>query len=741
MTGNTVSHYKILDKLGEGGMGEVYLAEDKKLRRKAVLKFIQPKLTSDKNVRERFEREAQAAAALNHPNIVTIYEIEQHEGQTFIAMEHVEGLALREEIANGPMEIDRIVAIAQQVCAGLGEAHEAGIVHRDIKPENIIVSSSGRVKILDFGLARMKGITKLTKDASTLGTLKYMSPEQYQNKKVDHRTDIWSLGVVLFEMLTGRLPFEGDYEAAVMYAVVNEEPKSAHTLRQDIPEKYEKIVSKCLEKNPENRYQSMQEVLEELKKSIPSRSISEKKEKSIVVLPFEDISPGRDNEYFSDGLTEEIITDLSHIHDLLVISRSSAMTFKGTKKTIPEIARAVNVRYVLEGSVRKVGNNLRITAQLIDAANDVHLWAEKYSGTLDDVFDIQEKVSRSIVDEIQLHLTPEEEARIRERKIENIEAYEYYLRARREIYKLTREGLDNALRYLNKGLDIVGENVLLYACMGNVYFQYWNYGVWPDKHNIQKAEECAQRVFELEPDSKHGHFLLGLMQTFINPPQALLHFERVLSEDPYHSETLLWLSIYVVFQGKQTVAEKLLERLTKVDPLNTIVKILPGNLHFYCGRWELAVENLKKVYDSDPEHFIAQFHYAKALAYTNRLEEAYVITDNLVNKMPEDMRVHFFRLYKFAFQGKKSDVLKSVNKEILNWARRDWMICLWLSEIFSLVHESDDAFNWLRQAVNLGFINYPFLNEYNPFLIEIRKEVRFQKLMEEIKPKWESFKL
>jgi len=291
MIGKTILHYKILEKLGEGGMGEVYLAEDTKLKRKIALKFLPSHLTADKEIIGRFEREAQAAASLNHPNIITVHEIGEHEGRTFIAMEYVQGHSLREEITKGPMPIDHVIGISTQICEGLHEAHKAGIVHRDIKPENILIDKSGRVKILDFGLARMKGVTKLTKDASTLGTLKYMSPEQYQNKEVDHRTDIWSFGVVLFEMLTGQLPFQGEYEAAVMYSVVNEEPKSLSTLRQDIPENLDQIASKFLVKDPAMRYQSMQEVIEELKKPLLSMSVSEKKEKSIVVLPFDDMSP------------------------------------------------------------------------------------------------------------------------------------------------------------------------------------------------------------------------------------------------------------------------------------------------------------------------------------------------------------------------------------------------------------------------------------------------------------------
>ena len=450
MIGKTISHYKILEKLGEGGMGEVYLAHDTDLDRRVALKFLPLHYTKDKEINKRFQREAKAAAKLNHPNIITVYEIGEFEGRTFIAMEYVEGVSLREKLTcvgakhseedmqkNGsvhsgnasPLRMDEIIDIATQICEGLSAAHQEGIIHRDIKPENILIDKSGRVKIVDFGLARMRGVTKLTKSASTLGTLKYMSPEQYQNKEADHRSDIWSFGVVLFEMLTGQLPFQGEYEAAVMYSVVNEEPVSFSSIREDTPQNLEQIVSKALEKDPAKRFQSIQDVIEELKKPMSSILVSEKKEKSIVVLPFENMSPDPDQEYFSDGLTEEIITDLSHIHDLLVISRNSAMTFKGTNKKTSEIAKEVNVQYVLEGSVRKAGNNLRITAQLIDSDKDVHLWAEKHSGTLDNVFDIQEKVSESIVNELRLKLSPQEKKQISERPIENIHAYEFYLKA------------------------------------------------------------------------------------------------------------------------------------------------------------------------------------------------------------------------------------------------------------------------------------------------------------------------
>lgn len=618
--------YKILAELGRGGIGIVYKAKDIRLKRTVALKFLPAELKKDKEVKDRFFQEAQAAAALNHPQICTIFEVDELEDQTFIAMEYIEGQSLKDKLKFGPLDIDEAKAIALQVAEGLKEAHEKGIVHRDIKPANIMFTKKGQAKITDFGLAKLSWGVDLTKTSTIMGTVAYMSPEQAKGEEVDHRTDIWSLGAMLYEMLTGKRPFEKDQEHALIYSILNENPRPITSLRSAIPAHIEKVVRKALEKDASVRYQNTQELIQDLKQ--PLSITFPKAEKSIVVLPFENLSPDKEQEYFCDGMTEEIISDLSNVHALRVISRTSAMMLKGTRKSMKTISRELDVQYVLEGSVRKSGNNLRITAQLIDATNDAHLWAEKYRGTLDDVFDIQEKVSRSIVDEIKLQLTPEEEAGIGERGIKNIQAYEYYLRARREIYKLTKEGLDNALGYLEKGLDIVGENVLLYTCMGNVYYQYWNYGVWPDMTNIQKAEECAHRVFELESDSKHGHFLSGLLQIFIDPHQALQHFKRVLSEDPYHPETLLWLSLCVVFQGKQKQAEILLERLIQVDPLNPIVKILPGNLHIHCGRFELALETLKKVYESDPNHFVARFHYTKALAYVNRLEEACAVTDH-----------------------------------------------------------------------------------------------------------------
>ncbi len=586
MIGKKILHYKIIEKLGEGGMGVVYKAEDTKLKREVALKFLPPELTRDPEAKKRFVQEAQAASALDHANICTIYEIDEtDEGQLFIAMACYNGETLKDKIERGPLTIEEATETTKQVAKGLSKAHAKGIIHRDIKPANVLITEENEVKIIDFGLARLSGQSRLTKSHTTLGTMAYMSPEQVRGEEVDHRTDIWSLGIVLYEMLTGELPFKGDYEQAVMYAILHEEPQP---ILLDIPDYLEYVIGKALEKDQNQRYQQIQELINDLENPTASSATVTLQEKSIVVLPFENISSDPEQEYFSDGLTEEIISDLSQIRDLLVISRSSAMTFKGTKKKIGEIAKDVNVQYVLEGSVRKAGNNLRITAQLIEAANDAHLWAEKYKGTLDDVFDIQEKVSRSIVDALKMKLRPEEDQRLAERSIEDARALECYFRARKEFWNFTKENLERAVQDLNNGLEIVGENEILIAGLGRIYWQFHNAG-FTDKNYLELGEDCVEKIFKLKPDSYHGHRLHGLVQIKRgNIQEAVNHLKTALKSDPEDPDALLWLCASYAFAGKPGPMEPIVKKLLDIDPLTPINHCLPGWKYYVEGRFELA---------------------------------------------------------------------------------------------------------------------------------------------------------
>ncbi len=611
MIGRTISHYNILEKLGEGGMGVVYKARDTKLDRTVALKFLPKYLLCDNEAKIRFEHEAKAASSLNHPNITTIHEIDEFEGECFIAMEYVEGKSLKELLKEKTLSLKEVLEIAIQISEGLTIAHEKGIVHRDIKSDNIMLTSRGQIKIMDFGLAKLRGVSKITKTGSTLGTVAYMSPEQARGEEVDARTDIWSLGVVMYEMITDRLPFKSEYEQALVYSILHEEPQSVISLRADTPLQLERIIKRALEKDRTKRYQSIVEITPELKRVKAPGIQLPRQEKSIVVLPFENLSPDPDQEYFSDGLTEEVISDLSNVRILRVISRSSAMTFKGTKRKIPEIARELDVQYVLEGSVRKAGNSLRITAQLIDAESDAHLWAEKYSGTLDDVFDIQEKVSRAIVDALKLRLTSEEQQRMSERPIDNVAAYECYLKANQDIWRFTEDALDRAVRYLQHALDIVGDNALLYSGMAYVYWQYVNIGAAQEDY-IVKAEEFAQKALAIDPDSPQAHVVIGMlnMAFYGNVREGIHQFRMALAVNPNDSDALKHLPIlYIISVGKLHAAIPLMQRFKQVNPLDSWNCSLQGTFHFYDGQYELALEQTRQWYQSDPESPIAQFFY------------------------------------------------------------------------------------------------------------------------------------
>jgi serine/threonine protein kinase len=398
--GKTISHYKIIKKLGEGGMGVVYKAEDTKLQRPVALKFLPPEWTRDPDAKARFMNEARTASALQHHNICTIHEIDETEdGQLFICMDFYEGETVREKIERGPLKLDEAIELAIQIAEGLNIACQKTIMHRDLKPANVLVTEDGVAKILDFGIAKLGGLTRLTKEGAKLGTAAYMSPEQARGEKVDHRTDIWSLGVVLFEMVTGQLPFKGDYEQAVLYSIMNEEPKSIMAFREDSPSQLTPIVEKTLQKNPIDRYQTTKDLIDELKALEKSgSSIHEKKViHTVAVLPFTNMSNDKEQEYFCDGMAEDIINDLAHLEGLHVVARTSSFAFKAKNLDIREIGMKLGAHSIVEGSVRKAGNRLRITAQLINVADGHHLWSERYDRELEDVFAIQDEIAKNIV--------------------------------------------------------------------------------------------------------------------------------------------------------------------------------------------------------------------------------------------------------------------------------------------------------------------------------------------------------
>ena len=509
MIGETISHYKILEKIGEGGMGVVYKAHDTTLDRDVALKFLPRYLTNDPTEKERFYHEARAAAALTHQNIAVVYEIGGHENQIFIVMEYVEGKTLKQLLEAEPLTVQRVLDMAIQVCEGMAAAHEKGVVHRDIKSENIIVTPKGHPKITDFGLAKLKGGTKLTRAGSTLGTAAYMSPEQARGEEVDQRSDVFSFGVVLYEMLSGRLPFRGDHPTALAYSIINEEPQPITRFNEKVTLEIEHIVSKALAKDKDERYQHADDLLADLRherktleyaragyarttSTTPVVELAKRKRdpgsywiaataivvlaaavvilnpfnlrlgitgtapeegKSIAVLPFIIMGGDKEDEYFSDGITEDIITQLAKVGELKVIARTSVMQYKDTKKSISEIGRELNVSTVLEGSVRRSEGQVRVVAQLIDVRNSEHLWADSYDRDLTKIFAIQSDVAQQIARALKAKLSPAEKSSIERPPTANPEAYQLYLKGRFYWNKRRLDDMRTAIAYFNQAIE------------------------------------------------------------------------------------------------------------------------------------------------------------------------------------------------------------------------------------------------------------------------------------------------
>jgi serine/threonine protein kinase len=743
MIGEQISHFEILEKIGEGGMGVVYKARDLQLKRDVVLKFLSKNFIQDDDARNRFFLEARAAAALDHSNICTVYGIHQANGRIFIVMSFIEGKSLKDRMDEGPLELNDALDIAAQAAQGMQEAHLKGIVHRDIKPSNIMINTLGQVKIMDFGLAKISWEEDLTKTASIVGTVKYMSPEQAQGEKLDAQTDIWSWGVMFYELLTGVYPFKGYNELSVLFSILNENPQPPSRIRGGIPPYIDHIVLKALNKNKSRRFQSFGELLKAMSDSSFTSIAASPNEKSIAVLPFDDISPKKDNEYFSNGLTEEIITDLSKVKCLRVISRNSAMVFKGSKKDTRTIGRELDVQYILEGSVRKAEQRIRVTAQLINAQDDSHMWAEKFDGTMDDVFDIQEKVSQAVVKAICRQISPEEHKQMTRRPLDDPYAYECYLKAKLEVTRWNEAALERAVKYLQNGLDVVGPNALFYAGLGYVYYQYANMGLDQEKA-MGRAESYARKAFEQDPDSPQGHFLMGVInQAFKgNQQTSIIHLKRALALEPNDQDSMVWLGLGYATVGHAEKSKPLLQKIRRIDPLNEQAKYgLPGIVALMDGRFEKAALYFEEGIREKPHHLSWHVQYCMALVLSKQPYRASVH----LRRLKMDGVSGFFALFLTALEKALQENLRALEEhlvpELFKSAAQDPQYSYFIAVLFALFKEQGQTLRWLENARDRGFLNYPLLSKHDPFISQFNKDPDFCLFLQRIKQEWESFDL
>jgi serine/threonine protein kinase len=734
----TIGHYKIIQELGQGGMGVVYKAYDTKLKREVAIKFLSPEISLQDQDRERFMIEAQAAAALNHPNIATIHAIEEVDDELFIVMEFVDGPDLKKKVGSDQLSVNSIIDMAIQIAEGLQAAHEKGITHRDIKPANIMLTSKGRVKITDFGLAKMTQASALTKAGMTLGTMAYMSPEQTQGLEVDHRTDIWALGAVLYEMLTGQQPFSGLYEQAVMYAVVNTEPPAIATLRPEVPAELERLVRQALQKNPAQRHQSMKEVIADLKLAgakaatkIPAPE--EKSPLAIAVLPFTDLSPQKDQEYFCDGMTEELIDALTKLEGCRVVSRTSAFAFKGKVQDIRAIGKQLNVGHTLAGSVRKAGNRLRINAQLTNVEDGFQLWSEKYDRELDDVFAIQDDIASAIVKKLKMKLTSGKESQLVKHYTENLDAYNLYLQARFHLNKRTEEGLKKGVAFCEQAIALDSTYALAYAGLADGFALLGFQGFLPPKEAMPKAKAAAEQALAIDDALAEAHISLGYIRAIYdwNWRESEKEFLRALELNPNHATGHYWYALWHLLptsQFENCLAE--IKKAQELDPLSLVLSAGIGWQYYFARQFDQAITALQKTLEMDEGFLFARDLLGQAYAQKGLHEQAIAEMEKAV-ALSHRRALSLGALgHAYALAGKRDEAWKILD-ELLVLAQQKYVSSYDVALVYAGLDEKDRAHAWLEKAYeeNNGWLS--FLN-IEPRFDALRPDARFQELIKKV---------
>jgi len=751
MIGTRIGHYRIESQLGAGAMGVVYRAFDSRLERQVAIKVF-PDLSTTPKARQRLLHEARSASALNHPNVCTVHEVGESGDTTYLVMEFVDGRTLSASMPADGFPAETIVDYGSQIAGALAHAHARGIVHRDLKCANVVVTPEGRVKVLDFGLAQRQAQVEETETAVHVddsflspgrvsGTLAYMAPEALTGGMVDGRADIWALGVMLYEMAAARRPFTGQTSFELSGQILHEAPLP-------LPERASPglwaVVARCLAKDPSRRYQGASEVqaaLDALGSGAPPQSgraltarETTTEKRSILVLPFTNLSADPDSDFFADGLTEEIIADLSSVRQLRVISSTSSMQFKGTKLSVAALAQQLSVGHVLEGSVRRIGPALRITAKLIEAASDSPVWGNKYSGTLADVFAIQETLSKSIVDALRLVLTAEEERKIEDHPIADLRGYEWYLRAKQEMLRFTKDSLGRAIECLEQCEAITGENALVLAVKGEAYWQYVNAGISGDPSYLDQAEACVRRVLEIDPQSPHGHRVAGLVRVHRGDIQgALRELKVALDLAPNDPDCLLWGCLVGGFSGKMAVAEAWAARLVEVDPVTPFCQLMPGAMAWLRGDYERTWALWSARHAAVQENPLMRLCYGHVAVMTGRTAEGHRILEELAQAVPDNPFGQLAVVYQRALAGDREQVRALLTPPLISALEGDPQYCWFLAHCHALVGDIDSGLRWLEAAIARGFINHDLLARLDPFLATLRGDARFAALMEQVR--------
>jgi serine/threonine protein kinase/Flp pilus assembly protein TadD len=772
MIGKTISHYKIVNQIGYGGMGTVYKAIDLNLNRIVALKILSPSLTEDKEVIIRFKHEARSAAALDHPNICTIYEAAQVKGYSFIAMSFIEGENLKKTIQKFSLPLNQVIDYAIQIADGLQEAHEKKVIHRDIKSANIMITPKKKAVIMDFGLAKMEEMTQITSPGISMGTISYMSPEQARGEKIDHRADIWGLGVVIYEMITGKLPIKARVPHMAIYKIINDEPIRLSDLPKDTPPELVRIIEKALSKKLSERYKTVSALKNDLiqfiktssgmllehqsgkikKRRMKHRLIEllllllilsaaviifivisllqkDQYPKSVAVLPFRDLSPTQDQQYFCLGMTEQLITSLSRITELKVIARSTVIRYQHTDKDAKQIGEELDVEYLIEGSVYKVGEDVRITAEMIKVEDGIQSWGNNYNSKLNNIFLLQDEVSAEIARSLKVKLSEKDERVLDSFLPKNVQAYDYYLRSKyytENSYLNTgsEEDFKTAVNLAKKAIEIEPNFALGYFGLSYIYEH--KYQITLDPECVKNALIYLNKSLELNPDLPEANAALGYYYSRIGKyDEAFGYLKKAYKSDPGNATILYMLASFYSNQGLLNDAIQYYTKAIGIDPFTFYLYDSRGYNYFCLGNINEALGDVEKAMNLQPNHP----GVIDSLANIYIARKEFKKVDDLIKKLNSfpsyEQNVKELRGLLFAARGFKEESLKITKKS---------------AAVYSLLGMRKSAVAIIENNINKNVVdrNWSYLYLKNhPFYISLQNDINFQKVLNKLKNTYE----